>query len=122
MRATGNEDRKMRQGQTSLRKNDQVEVIAGKDRGRVGKVLKIDRGANRALVERINMITKHRKPVSEQQPGEIIRKEAPIHISNLMLVCPECAKTVRIGRKVLEDGTKVRVCKKCGATLTASAK
>jgi large subunit ribosomal protein L24 len=60
--------------------------------------------------------------MSAQQPGEIIKKEAPIHISNLMLVCPECAKTVRIGKKVLEDGTKVRVCKKCGATLTASSK
>ena len=112
----------MRQGQTSLLRNDQVEVIAGKDKGRVGKILRIDRRANRALVERINMMTKHRKPMSEQQPGEIIKKEAPIHISNLMLVCPECAKTVRIGKKVLEDGKKVRICKKCGATLTASGK
>lgn len=112
----------MRQGQTALRKNDQVEVIAGKDKGRVGKILKIDRQANHALVERINIMTKHRKPVDAQQPGEILKKEAPIHISNLMLVCPECTKTVRIGKKMLEDGSKVRVCKKCGATLTASGK
>ena len=112
----------MRQGQTSLQKNDQVEVIAGKDKGRVGKILKIDRVANRAMVERINMMTKHRKSMDPQQPGEIIKKEASIHVSNLMLVCPECTKTVRTGKKVLEDGTKVRSCKKCGATLTASEK
>ncbi len=112
----------MRQGQTSLRKNDQVEVIAGKDKGRVGKIFKIDRAVGRAVVERINMMTKHQKPVDAQQPGEIIKKEASIHISNLMLVCPECTETVRTGKKILEDGTKVRSCKKCGATLTASAK
>ncbi|WP_457574918.1 50S ribosomal protein L24 [Desulfolithobacter sp.] len=107
----------MRQGTTSLRTNDQVEVIAGKDKGRVGKILKIDRKNNRAVVERINMIKKHQKPVDATQPGQIIEREAPIHISNLMLVCPECAKTVRIGKKILEDGTKVRVCKSCGATI-----
>lgn len=112
----------MRQGQTSLQKNDQVEVIAGKDKGRAGKILRIDRENSRAVVERINVITKHQKAVNAQQPGEIVKKEAPIHISNLMLVCPECAKTVRTGKKVLEDGTKVRVCKKCGATLTKSGK
>jgi large subunit ribosomal protein L24 len=112
----------MRQGQTSLQKNDQVEVIAGKDKGRVGKILTIDRAASRAVVERINMITKHQKAASAQQPGEIVKKEASIHISNIMLVCPECAKTVRTGKKFLEDGTKVRVCKKCGATLTKSGK
>ena len=112
----------MRQGQTSLQKNDQVEVIAGKDKGRVGKILRIDRENSRAVVERINVITKHRKAVSAEQPGEIVKKEAPIHISNLMLVCPDCAKTVRTGKKFLEDGTKVRVCKKCGATLTKSGK
>lgn len=113
----------MRQGQTSLQKNDQVEVIAGKDKGRVGKILRIDRADSRVVVERINMITKHQKASSgTQQPGEIVKKEASIHISNLMLVCPECAKTVRIGKKFLEDGTKVRVCKKCGATLTKSGK
>ena len=112
----------MRQGQTSLRKDDRVEVIAGKDKGRVGRILRIDRVADRAIVERINMMTKHQKPIDAQRPGEIIKKETPIHISNLMLVCPECTETVRIGKKILEDGTKVRSCKKCGATLTASAK
>jgi large subunit ribosomal protein L24 len=112
----------MRQGQTSLRQNDQVEVIAGKDKGRVGKILKIDRQSNRAVVERINMIKKHQKPVDAQQPGQIIEKEASVHMSNLMLVCPECANTVRTGKKSLEDGTKVRSCKSCGATLETSKK
>ena len=112
----------MRQGHTSLRTNDQVEVIAGKDKGRVGKILKIDRKMNRAVVERINMIKKHQKPVDAQQPGQIIEREASIHISNLMLVCPECANTVRTGQKNLEGGTKVRSCKSCGATLETSKK
>lgn len=107
----------MRQGHTSLCENDQVEVIAGKDKGRVGKILGIDRAKNRAVVERINMIKKHQKPVDAQQPGQILEKEASIHISNLMFVCPECANTVRTGKKILEDGTKVRSCKSCGATL-----
>ena len=112
----------MRQGQTSLRKDDQVEVIAGKDKGRVGKILRIDRAKNRAVVERINMIKKHQKPVDAQQPGQIIDREASIHISNIMLVCPECANTVRTGTKKLEDGTKVRTCKSCNATLEPSSK
>ncbi|MCP3851553.1 MAG: 50S ribosomal protein L24 [Gammaproteobacteria bacterium] len=107
----------MRQGQTSLRTEDQVEVIAGKDKGRVGKVLKIDRQRNRVVVERINMIKKHQKPVDASQPGQIVEREASIHISNVKIVCPECTETVRTGKKILEDGSKVRVCKKCNATL-----
>ncbi len=107
----------MRQGQTSLRINDQVEVIAGKDKGRVGKILRIDRSKKRAVVERINMIRKHQKPIDANQPGQMIDREASVHISNLKLVCPECAETVRTGIKFLEDGAKVRVCKKCGATI-----
>ena len=112
----------MRQGQTSLRINDQVEVIAGKDKGRVGKILRINRKENRAVVERINMVKKHQKPVDASQPGQLIDREAPIHISNLMLVCPECTETVRTGNKILDDGTKVRVCKGCGATIEPSRK
>lgn len=112
----------MRQGNISLRVNDQVEVIAGKDKSRVGKVLRIDREANRAVVERINMIKRHTKPTDATQSGQIMEKEASIHISNLMLVCPECAKTVRIGKKLLEDGSKVRVCKSCSATIETAKK
>jgi large subunit ribosomal protein L24 len=110
----------MRQGTTSIRVNDKVEVIAGKDKGRVGKVLKILRESNRVVVERINMIKKHQKAVDASQPGQIIEREAAIHISNIMLVCPECAESIRTGKVVLEDGTKVRVCKKCKATIESA--
>ncbi|MDW7772760.1 MAG: 50S ribosomal protein L24 [Desulfobulbaceae bacterium] len=112
----------MGQGKISLRVNDQVEVIAGKDKGRVGKILKIDRQANKAVVERINMIKRHTKPADATQQGQIVEREAPIHISNLMLICPECTKTGRVGRKILEDGTKVRNCKNCGATIETTKK
>lgn len=112
----------MRLGKTSLRVNDQVEVMTGKDKGRVGKILKIDKQANRAVVERINMIKRHTKPTDATQSGQIVEREASVHISNLMLVCPECAKTVRIGKKILEDGNKVRICKSCDATIETSKK
>jgi large subunit ribosomal protein L24 len=116
----------MRQGHTKFRVNDQVEVITGKDKGRVGKILRIDHEKNRAVVERINMIKKHQKPVDASQPGQIVEREASVHISNLMLVCPECAKTVRMGMKLLEEEagkrTKVRSCKSCGATIETAKK
>jgi large subunit ribosomal protein L24 len=107
----------MRKGRTYLRANDQVEVIAGKDKGRVGKILKIFPDTSKATVERINMIKRHTKPREMNQQGQIVEREAPIHVSNLQLICPECTQTGRIGRKILEDGTKVRHCKKCGESL-----
>ena len=111
----------MANGKNYLKANDQVEVIAGKDKGRVGKIIKVLRDSDRAVVEKINMIKRHTKPSALNQQGGIIEKEAPIHVSNLMLVCPKCSKTVRIKRKVLEDGTKVRVCKKCDETIEPKA-
>lgn len=110
----------MRQGQCNVRVNDKVEVIAGKDKGRVGKVLRVERDRNRVVVERINMIKKHQKATDASQPGQIIEREASIHVSNVMLVCPECAETVRIGKQILDDGTKVRICKKCKATIESA--
>lgn len=107
----------MRQGKTYLKKDDQVEIIAGKDKGRVGKVLRVLRADDKAVVERINMIKRHTKPTEMNQQGQIVEKEAPIHVSNIQLICPECTKTGRIGRKVLEDGTKVRFCKNCGESI-----
>lgn len=107
----------MRQGKTYLKKNDQVEIIAGKDKGRVGKVLRVLRADNKAIVERINMIKRHTKPTEMNQQGQIVEKEAPIHVSNIQLICPDCTKTGRIGKKVLEDGTKVRFCKHCGESI-----
>jgi large subunit ribosomal protein L24 len=110
----------MRQGQSNLRVNDKVEVIAGKDKGRVGKVLRVERDKNKVIVERLNLIKKHQKPTDASQPGQIIEREAGIHISNVMLVCPECAETVRVGKQILDDGTKVRICKKCKATIESA--
>jgi large subunit ribosomal protein L24 len=110
----------MRQGTTSIRVNDKVEVIAGKDKGRVGKVLRVNRDNDKVVVERINLIKKHQKAVDASQPGQIIEREAAIHISNVMLVCPECAESVRSGKRVLEDGTKVRICKNCKATIESA--
>jgi len=112
----------MRQGHANLRVNDKVEVIAGKDKGRVGKILRIEKDNNRLIVERINLIKKHQKATEATQSGQIIEKEAGLHISNVMLVCPECSETVRIGKKLLEDGTKVRMCKKCKATIESAKK
>lgn len=107
----------MAMGQTYLKKDDQVEVIAGKDKGRVGKVLKVFPEKERALVERINMIKRHTKGTEMNQAGQIVNREASIHVSNLQLICPECTKTGRIGKKLLEDGTKVRFCKSCGESI-----
>ena len=102
--------------------NDQVEVIAGKDKGRVGKILKIYTKNDKALVERINMIKRHTKARAAGQEGQIVEKEAPIHVSNLMLVCPKCTNTVRVANKTLDDGSKVRVCKKCSESVEPAKK
>lgn len=107
----------MRKSRTYLKANDQVEVIAGKEKGRVGKILKIFPDTQKATVERINMIKRHTKARDASQQGQIVEREAPIHVSNLQLICPECTQTGRVGRKLLEDGTKVRFCKKCGESI-----
>ncbi|MFH2123258.1 MAG: 50S ribosomal protein L24 [Pseudomonadota bacterium] len=107
----------MAQGKTYLKKNDQVEVIAGKDKGRVGKILRLILDKDKAVVERINMIKRHQKPTEMNQQGQIVEKEAPIHVSNLQLICPECTKTGRVGKRILEDGTKIRFCKSCGESI-----
>ncbi len=107
----------MRQGRTYLKKDDQVEVITGKDKGRVGKVLRVLQDKNKVIVERINMIKRHTKPNEMNQQGQIVEKEAPIHVSNIQIICSECTKTGRIGKKILEDGTKVRFCKHCGESV-----
>lgn len=100
-----------------LRVDDQVEVIAGKDKGRVGKITRIMPNEQKAVVEKINIVKRHTKPSMENQEGGILEKEAPIHVSNLMLICEKCAGPVRIKKNTLEDGTKVRACKKCGETI-----
>jgi large subunit ribosomal protein L24 len=106
---------------THLKVNDQVEVIAGKDKGRVGKVIKVNAADGKAIVEKINMIKRHTKPSQTNQQGGIIEKEAAIDASNLMVICPKCSKTSRVGKKILEDGSKVRICKKCTESVEAKA-
>lgn len=100
-----------------IKKNDEVIVIRGRDRGYKGRVLRVFPGNGTAIVERVNMIKRHTRPNPNQQiQGGIVEREAPIRISNLKLVCPECGKSTRVGRKRLEDGSGVRVCKVCEAT------
>ncbi|GAB6064393.1 50S ribosomal protein L24 [Deferrisoma palaeochoriense] len=96
-----------------IKRNDMVEVIAGNDRGKRGKVLRVLRERDRALVERVNVVKRHMKPSAVSQGG-ILEKEAPVHLSNLALVCEKCDRPVRVGFRVLEDGRKVRACKRCG--------
>lgn len=111
----------MHNAKTHLKVNDRVEVITGRDKGRVGKVIKVDRANGRAVVEKVNVIKRHTKPSQLNQQGGIIEKEAALAISNLMLICPKCAQTSRIGRKSLEDGSKIRVCKKCKESVETKA-
>ena len=100
-----------------VKKNDQVLVTTGKDRGARGRVLRVLAGKGKAIVERFNMIKRHTKPNPNKGiQGGILEREAPIQISNLKVVCPECGKPSRLGRRRLEDGRGVRVCKNCDAT------
>ena len=100
-----------------VKKDDKVIVISGKDSGKVGKVLKTDVKNGRVFVEGANMVKKHQKARTQNAPSGIIEREGSIDASNVMLVCPKCGKATRIGRKVNEDGSKDRVCKKCGAVI-----
>ena len=95
-----------------VKKGDTVYILSGKDEGRKGKILKVFPSDNRVLVESVNMVVKHKKP-RQTNPGGIIRQEAPVHVSNVMLVCEKCKAPTKVGRRVLENGEKVRVCKKC---------
>ena len=100
-----------------IKKGDTVKVIAGKDKDKTGKVVSVDVKNNRVVVEGVNMITKHEKPSMSNQQGGIVNKEAPIDASNVMLVCPKCNQPSRVAAKIAEDGSKSRVCKKCGAVI-----
>lgn len=101
-------------GKLHIKKNDTVVVLAGEDKGKTGKVLKVLVEKNRALVEGVNMLSKSTKPSAKNPQGGIVKQEAPIHISNLSLVDPKSGKATRVGIKVTEDGKKVRIAKKSG--------
>ena len=100
-----------------VRRGDTVVVVAGKDRGKRGKVLRVVPGKGRVVVEKINMIKKHQRPTQKLRQGGIIEREAPLSLSNVLLVCARCDKPSRSGVKVLGDGRKVRVCRRCGETI-----
>lgn len=112
-----------------IRKNDQVMVIAGDDKGTTAKVLRVSTADGKAVVERVNMVKRHTRPNPQKQvQGGILEKEAPMQISNLMLICPDCGKPTRAARKRVEDSNRknpdgtprmvgVRMCKRCKATI-----
>ena len=102
---------------SNIKKNDTVQVISGKSKGSRGKVLRINLEKEHVLVENVNFIKRSLRPSSAHRQGGIVEKEGPIPLSNVMLVCPKCLEPVRVSKKVLEDGTKVRYCRKCDEIL-----
>jgi len=96
-----------------IKKSDTVYVLAGKDKGKTGRVFRVFPKKGRALVEGINYVKKHAKKSQQNQQGGIMQKESPIHLSNLALLCKTCNKFARVGINVLADGTKTRYCKRC---------
>lgn len=117
----------------SLRKNDQIEVIAGREKGKTGKILKVDLKSGRVTIEKVNMVKRHVKPSQKHPQGGIIEKELPLHYSNVLLMCPKCNRGVRHGRKMVAKAAgkgkkagaetaqvKVRVCKRCNEIIDAT--
>ncbi len=97
-----------------IKKNDTVQVLLGKDRGKTGKVLRVFPEKERVIVEGINLVKRHTRPNPKNQQGGIVAREAPFHISRVNLFCSRCQKGVRFGVRLLEDGSKIRFCRKCG--------
>ncbi len=101
-----------------IRKNDQVKVIAGKDLNKTGRVLRVLRDKGRVVVEGVSFLKRHTRPNPQKQiKGGIVEREAPIHVSNVMIVCGACGKPTRIGHNILADGKKVRICRSCSSSL-----
>lgn len=104
------------QNKIHVRKKDTVMVISGKDKGKIGEVLQVIPKSGKVLVKGVNIVTKHQKPNKANMQGGLIKQEAAIYSSKVMLYCNNCKNVTRISHKLLDDGTKVRVCKKCGET------
>jgi large subunit ribosomal protein L24 len=100
-----------------LKKDDIVEVIAGREKGKKGKILALFPNDGKLTVEKLNMLKRHTKPSAQNKQGGIVEKEGALAISNVLLVCDKCGKGVRVKRKKLEDGKRVRVCAKCGEVM-----
>ena len=101
----------------SIKKDDLVVVLSGKDKGKQGKVLEVQPKSGKVVVENINVVSRHTKPRKQGDQGGILKKEAPIYASKVQRVCPKCGKPTRAAHKVQADGKKVRICKKCGAEI-----
>lgn len=102
-----------------IKKDDKVKVIAGKDKGKIGKVLRVDRKKDRILVENINVVKRHTRPTAKNRQGGIVESEATVPWSNVMLMCSKCLSPVRIQMRRLDDGKKVRSCRKCNEIIDA---
>ncbi len=102
-----------------IKKDDKVKVITGKDKGKIGKVLKIERKKQRILVENINVVKRHTRPTAQNRQGGIVESEAPVPWSNVMLLCSKCLNPGRIQMRHLDDGKKVRTCRKCNEIIDA---
>jgi len=100
-----------------VKANDTIMVLAGRDKGKQGKVISTDPKSGKVLVEGVNVAKRHKKPRKQGEPGGIITKETPIYASKVMRICPKCSKQTRPAHRFNKDGTKVRVCKKCDAEI-----
>ncbi|HSK29810.1 MAG TPA: 50S ribosomal protein L24 [Candidatus Limnocylindria bacterium] len=100
-----------------IRRNDSVMVIAGKERGKSGKVLRVNPEKDAIIIERVNLVKRHTKARGPQQPGGIVEKEALVPASNVMMMCDKCNAPVRVGHKILGDGKKIRICRRCREAL-----
>jgi len=104
-------------GRGSIKRNDNVVVIAGKEKGKRGKVLAVLPDKGRVIVERVNFIKRHQRPTQKVRQGGIIEREGSLHVSNVMLVCGKCGKPTRARTEVLADGRRARACRRCGETV-----
>ena len=101
----------------NIKKGDTIVVLSGKDKGKQGKVLKSDPKGGKVIVEGVNVAMKHRKPRKQGEEGGIVKMETPMYACKVMLVCPKCGKPTRPAFRILDDGSKARVCRKCGETI-----
>jgi len=100
-----------------IRRDDQVMVVKGKEAGKTGKIVRVNPLKATVIVDKLNLVKRHQKPNEKYKQGGIIEKEAPISIANVMILCGKCKGPVRVGRRILEDGKKVRFCKKCNEVI-----
>ncbi len=109
----------MLRDKSHIKKDDKVKVITGKDKGKIGKILRVERKKERVLVENINVVKRHTRPTAKNRQGGIVESEATVPWSNVMLMCSKCLSPVRIQMRRLDDGKKVRSCRKCNEIIDA---